>query len=189
MDEVQKVGASGAGIPWTHRLINRAVLRPFVEWRTTWDEAEAKFRTNDTAVRMALAGLSPAQLEQRVKVPKLVGLEEGSRFWSVAMTCRHLEVVGAKMLEIITGLSRGEVITERVDFEGVKAVDVPAGAVDAYFRFADGALTTLKAVDRGARGTVPHPWFGELDAKGWLWLAGVHTWAHARQVRAIRAEL
>jgi hypothetical protein len=57
-----------------------------------------------------------------------------------------------------------------------------------YFAFAAGVLKGIdaKAGDRRSATTLPHPWFGQLNARGWLWLLGAHTRVHLRQVREIR---
>jgi hypothetical protein len=181
----------GAGIAWYYLLANRLVVRPFLERPTRWEAALDALAKHDRRARAAWAGLSDAQLERRVLVPRLAGLEDSSRYWSAAMVCRHLEHVGGLIVDVIIRLSRGEVIGERVDFAAVKPVDVPASTTQQYVAFVDGVPARLEreVVARRARGTVPHPWFGELDAKGWLWLLGFHTWVHARQLEAVRAGL
>lgn len=183
--------APGAGIPWHHRLIIHLLVRPLVERRASWQACEVAFASSTQQLRSATEGLGPDQLETRVLVPRLIGLEDSSRYWSVAMTCRHLEIVGSLIVEVVGRLSRGEVIAERVDFAAVKPVPVPASAVSEYQTFAQSVPGRLasQVVDPHALGTVPHPWFGKLDAKGWLWLLGFHSWVHLRQVRAIRARL
>lgn len=181
----------GAGIAWYYLVANRLVVRPFLERPMSWAGALEAFAKHDRRARAAWAGLTDAQLERRVLVPRLAGLEDSSRYWSPAMVCRHLEHVGGLIVDVIIRLSRGEVVHERVDFAAVKPADVPAGTTKHYEAFADGLAARLAAEvrDPRARGTVPHPWFGPLDAKGWLWLLGFHTWVHARQLEAVRAGL
>lgn len=183
--------APGAGIPWHHRLIIHLAIRPLVERRASWRDCEVSFAGITEQLRHTVEGLTAAQLETRVLVPRLIGLEDSSRYWSVAMTCRHLEIVGSLIVDVVGRLSRGEVIAERVDFAAVKPVPVPASAVNEYQRFARSVPDRLasQVVNPQAVGTVPHPWFGALDARGWLWLLGFHSWVHLRQVRAIRARL
>jgi hypothetical protein len=192
---VEEVMASleppGAGIAWYYLAANRLVVRPFIERPMRWERALEVFAARHRRVCAALEGLAPAQLERRVLVPRLAGLEDSSRYWSPAMVCRHLEHVGSLIVDVIVRLSREEVVPERVDFAAVKPVDVPASTTKVYEAFANGVAERLarEVVNRRAPGTVPHPWFGELDAKGWLWLLGFHTWVHARQLEAIRSGL
>jgi hypothetical protein len=55
-------------------------------------------------------------------------------------------------------------------------------AVDDYVRLID-SLGDLRTPLRHA-----HPWFGELDLRGWHALAAMHTMAHRRQLQRIVAQ-
>jgi hypothetical protein len=183
----------GAGLPWYALACTRGLLAPLVARRVSWRRCERAFADEDARVRQAVAGLTGAVLTTRVLVPRLMGLEDSSRYWSLAMTLRHLVIVGERITEVIVRLSRGEAIGERVDFAAVKPEEAHDGAaaLAAYTRFADGASVRLSTEvrRRDAPGSVPHPWFGALDARGWFWLLGFHTWVHLRQTRAILERL
>jgi len=183
----------GAGIAWSHQRFNHLVLAPLIANRASWAWSRRRLPRIHQAVRSAVSGLDEARCRQRVLVPRLLGIEDSSRYWSVAMTVRHLHIVSPVMAQVVIRLSRGEAIAERVDFAAVKP-EVERNATDAiaaYFEFADGVLDELEAkvIDRDSKTMLPHPWFGPLTARGWYWLLATHTQVHLRQVRAIRRAL
>lgn len=183
----------GAGIAWYYQRFSHLVLAPLVANRASWASSRRRLPKLHAAVRGAVSGLDEARCRQRVLVPRLLGLEDSSRYWSVAMTVRHMHIVSPLMAQVVVRLSHHEDIAERVDFAAVKP-EVERNATDAiaaYFAFADGVLEELEAKvgDRDSPTTLPHPWFGPLTARGWYWLLATHTLVHLRQVRAIRQRL
>lgn len=192
-DIIASLEKPGAGIAWYYRLLNRTLITPLVARRTPWSECRRRFIGIDAELRAALDGLTDAQLTRRVLVPHLMGLEDSSRYWSVAMTARHLAVVGPLMVSVMLRLSRRVDVSERVDFVAVKpeAARNEPSSVSEYLAFSS---RVVRELDEGvgnvhAPGTTPHPWFGELTVPGWYWLLGTHSWVHLRQVRAIRRAL
>jgi hypothetical protein len=183
----------GAGIAWYYQRFNHLLVTPLVANRASWAQSRRRLPALHQAVRRAVSGLNEAGCRQRVLVPRLLGLEDSSRYWSVAMTVRHLHIVSPFMAQVVVRLSHREDIAERVDFAAVKP-EVERNATDAiaaYLDFADGVLDELevKVGDRDSKTTLPHPWYGPLTARGWFWLLATHTLVHLRQVRAIRGRL
>jgi hypothetical protein len=64
---------------------------------------------------------------------------------------------------------------------GAEQQSLLRAAVDDYVRLID-TLGDLRTARRHA-----HPWFGELDLRGWHALAAMHTLAHRRQLQRIVA--
>ncbi len=191
--EPPKLAKPGAGLPFLESLVLRFYLGPFVAKKSDWDKAGRDFEALNAKILKAVEGLSPEQLRKRVLVPRLPGLEDSSRYWSIAMALEHLAFVGGKMVEIIVVLSRGENPGVRVDIAQVK----PAGkeTVEASVRnfqnFAETARATLSrdVVDRDNKATLHHPWFGPFNARQWHWLLAPHETVHYKQIKEIKKRL
>jgi len=66
-----------------------------------------------------------------------------------------------------------------------------AGIIAAYRAFLADYEDKLQhqTGPRDARGTAPHPWFGDLTAQRWVCLGAVHQQIHRRQLQRIMAGL
>jgi uncharacterized damage-inducible protein DinB len=154
---------------------------------------ESHFRAAHRKVAEVWHEFPADRLTERVLVPPQRGLEDSSRFWSAAMTARHLTIVGSNIEQVIATLSRGEKFSVAADTAKMKPEDErnDAGAIAEYLAFADGVLDRLQESvrDRDSRALHTHPWFGPMTAKDWLWLLGTHTALHLQQLRNIRRGL
>jgi hypothetical protein len=192
MSEVVTLAPPGAGIPWHNQLAGR-----FMMWRLPhrMDEAAALrlFDAEATKLLALTRGLTPAELAERVLVPPQTGLDDSSRYWSIAMTLEHVVIVGDAMANVVVELSHGRVPPGAVSTAAVK----PRGeqganeALAAYEAFIPRYVQTVS----GRQSPLPrspryrHPWFGEITAHQWLCLAAIHTRIHRKQAEAIRARL
>jgi len=192
MAETVTLAPPGAGIPLLHRVAMRWMLGRLPR---RLDEARALALFDKEAARLlALAAeLTPEQLAERVLVPPQRGLEDSSRYWSIAMVLEHLVIVGDAMAGFAVTLSRGEIPPGKVSIAEVK----PAGtqeAVQAVAAFEAmlprvHALVATRRTPLPARPRYAHPWFGPLSAHQWLCLLAMHQRVHREQAEAIRARL
>lgn len=103
------------------------------------------------------------------------------------MVLQHLVIVNRGIRELSVALADGQTITRQVRIAEVKP-DAAAGteqqallqgAVDDYLGLID-RLGNQRSTGRHA-----HPWFGELDLRGWQALSALHATAHRRQMQRI----
>ncbi len=193
-EEIERsLGKPGAGIPLPARLAIRYLLKPLVIRKVPWqtcavlaDKASGKFLAE-------LDRVPPDLAIKRVLVPKQAGLEDSSRYWSAAMTARHLVIVGENIEKIILSLSHGQRFPVVADTAKVKP-EVEKNDIDAlkvYAVFAQSVVKRIEASvgDRNAPLTHDHPWFGPMTAKDWFWLLGRHTNIHTLQLKNIIGSL
>jgi len=188
-----KLAPPGAGIPWTDRLLGHLFLRPFVAEKTPWQTSTERFLKNHSKILKELEGLSPDQLNAKILVPPQKGLEDSSRFWSVAMTLEHLLIVGNRIQTGIIELSTGRTINEKVDIAKVK----PQGSKDLghllsdFKNFAENTpkIIASQIQDQNSKAKYYHPWFGSLSMTGWYWLLAMHGGIHLQQIREIKKGL
>lgn len=187
-----KLQPPGAGLPWVERLIARHFVFPRA-CRISWAEAGSQFQEEGAKV-LDLWDATPAdRLGERVLIRRLAGLEDSSRYWSVAMTVEHLVIVGQAVRGAIAALRRGEVPGTAARTADVKPQGVTAAEVRSDFA---GLLAEAAESDRsepailpGVGPRYPHPWFGPLDAHQWHCMLAFHQGLHRRQIEAIRAGL
>lgn len=179
----------GAGLPWWEFLAAKYIVFPAAVRKLTWATANEMFQMEGRKV-LALWDATPAdKLTERALIRRISGIEDSSRFWSVAMTVEHLNIVGQGMNRIIDLLLRGEVPPGKPNTADVKPKgELTAEAVHAEFKqlLAVPALPQPSEIN-SVRHT--HPWFGPIDAFQWHCLRGLHHGIHRKQIEAIHRRL
>ncbi len=124
---------------------------------------------------------------ERALIPRLRGLEDSSRFWSVWMTLDHLRITNLVFAKVITSLAAGHVPQKKASTAGVKPDPDVTGAVEmAYEESCDKVLAAVAEVtDLRTPARYAHPWFGPLDAAGWHALTAMHMGIHRAQIQCI----
>ena len=137
--------------------------------------------------------LSEKQLQQKVLVPKIRGIEDSSRFWSVLMTIEHLTITGTAMLGIAENLAQGHRIADEVRIEDVKPHQnlSTAHILHHYEQFLNTYVDRMEHILSTDTHAVRHrhPWFWDLSASQWLVLNGMHHLLHLKQIKLIQKQL
>jgi uncharacterized damage-inducible protein DinB len=133
--------------------------------------------------------VSPDNLSKQVLIPRLPGLEDSSRYWSVAMTVQHLVIVNQQIMQVVVSLSNGQVPSRTASTAAVKpSPDVAADAVSRqYEELMRTMVETLRETDtqRFPDAKYAHPWFGPLSAREWLLFVPFHQRVHYGQIKEI----
>lgn len=189
-----KLAAPGAGIPWYQTLLLRLYVGPFVSAKTPWEISQARADQVHKKILAEIEGLNEQQLKTRVLVPPQAGLEDSSRYWSVAMALEHVVIVGRSIFELVPALTAGVSPTDRTaDTAKVK----PFGQMSTQqsienfkdFMTDEFALLNRSLKDRNSKTTFKHPWFGNMTAQQWYWLISAHAGIHLKQIREIKKQL
>jgi hypothetical protein len=128
-------------------------------------------------------------------IPRVIGIEDSSRRWSIAMVMEHLTMALGEMTLAVDSLSSGIVPHGEIDVALYKP-DADIGT-DVIFRFQDATdryvtliQDLLESHERlSFHPKFSHPWFGDLGAHQWHVLAAVHQRIHRRQAQKIVAML
>lgn len=190
-----RLGAPGAGVPWYVRLVMRHYIGPCVAAKADWAAETQRFADTNAAILALAEKMDNGQLQKRLLVPRLRGLEDSSRYWSAAMTLEHLMIVGTGMRDIIIRLSQGQVPPGRADTARVKPQGkLPAQTVLANYKSFISTLmpqieTAVPPEKRDGALTYAHPWFGGFTLRQWHWLLAQHNAIHLRQLQEIAARL
>ena len=183
-----RLAPPGAGLPVLELFFSRLL---FAVARATHsrDSALRQFSGEARRIRVRIEPLDGPAGSQRVLVPRLLGLEDSSRFWSPFMVVEHLVIVDTNMFRIMTDLVAGRSHPDASRIENFKpspsaartslaAFDQLAEQFESHVRQWPNLRTRCRHI---------HPWFGPLDAHGWLCLAGIHHAIHRRQLERILA--
>lgn len=180
----------GAGLPaW--ELAGLRVIRRLVS--AAWsDEGALRIFRGEADRMLELADSVPPELAARpVLIPRVTGIEDSSRNWSLFMVLDHLCIVNRGTLTIIQHLNREHEYEREVRIEEVKPS--PGAGQETIARFRKNVADYLRGVreeeilSRARRH--PHPWFGPMTAHEWHCLAAAHHILHRRQMERIAARL
>ena len=170
----------------------RHLIFPAYCLATSWDKALTSFRAEGQRLIALAKPLSEDQLQQRVLIKAPMGLEDSSRYWSVAMVLEHLIEVGSRIAVGVVELTQGATVTVKADIADVKPEGGKGSEIIADFRqFLDdyARMVAEDAGDRNSKSRHSHPWFGQLNAHEWTCLSAVHQSVHRKQMERIVAGL
>jgi hypothetical protein len=190
-----KLQRPGAGLPWPALLFVRYYVGPYVAAKADWQKETARFHETSAQITAIADKLDNGQLQKRVLVPRLRGLEDSSRYWSAAMTLEHVMIVGTSIRDIIIRLSQEQLPPGKADTARVKPQGkLPAQTVlDNYKSFTAMLMPQIESAvppeKRDAKMKMAHPWFGPFSLRQWHWLLAEHNAIHLRQLREIAARL
>jgi hypothetical protein len=187
-----KLAAPGSGLPVPMRWFAPFVV-PFLANRTPQEVSSARYTALSKKIINEVSSLSVEQLNERKLVPPISGLEDSSRFWSVAMTLDHLLITGEGFKTAVIELTNGRVPPVEVRIENVKPPAKNHG-VDVLKQFSDFSLSVIPLIESEVAKANPgwkskvrlrHPWFGGMTAHQWFFLMAIHQNIHLKQIRAL----
>ena len=181
-----RLAPPGAGLPFPENLIARCMLG-FKRWTGSPTTFEAKFIAERELIRSLIAGRNAKDLSKRVLIDRPRGLEDSSRYWSVWMTLDHLRIVHHAFIGVLESLANERVPEGEASTAAVKPDEHVSEAVVAeYEESCDALLATMRGIKNfKTQAKFPHPWFGPMDAHGWLALSGGHMAIHRVQIERI----
>jgi hypothetical protein len=191
---IQSLDKPGAGIPLIARIMLRTVVKNLVIRSRSWVECEKQILSTHRKILRELENINLELLTTRALVPSQRGLEDSSRYWSIAMTLQHLIIVGAGLQTFIIELGQKIKPQQVADTALVKPEDqvYKLQIIDEYKNFTENLIQNLetntgkKLSQLDTSLTHKHPWFGSMNAKDWFWLIGTHMGLHLQQIREIK---
>lgn len=185
-NETPRLAPPGAGLPFPENLIARLLLG-FKRSTGSPESFIEKFTAERQLIRALVSNKSEAMLSKRVLIARPRGLEDSSRYWSVWMTLDHLRIVHHAFNRIMESLASERVPEGEASTAAVKPNEQLTGAVMAeYENSCDVLLATMGRIKNfKTQAKFPHPWFGPMDAHGWLALSGGHMAIHRTQIERI----
>ncbi len=181
-----KLAPPGAGLPLPELFFARIIFsgKRLLGTRETFSSS---FLREQSAILELVTTSKPENRGVRVLIPRLRGLEDSSRNWSVWMTLEHLRITNDAFAKIIHSLANNEVPPGKASTADVKpGLSVDAG-VEAGFEKSCGELIARvrKIANLKTKMSYAHPWFGALNAEGWHALSAMHMSIHRAQISRI----
>jgi hypothetical protein len=189
-----KLDKPGAGLPLIELTVAKYIMFPLAKRSTTPEKAIALFSEETEKILALTNSLKHESMTERTLIPRLRGLEDSSRFWSVAMAVEHLVIVGNGIRQVILDLSSSGATSRQprgtADVKPNPAID-PETAITSFRQMSEQFLLDTKTLDvnKFPAATFPHPWFGPLNAHGWLTLSGMHQQIHRKHIQEIIIQL
>lgn len=185
---IKELDKAGAGLHPSKVFLAKHLLFPLINRLLSWEKAWDIFDKEGQKIIDLASPLNEEKLFKRVLVPKLFGLEDNSRYYSVAMVLEHLHTVGRALEVRIPILSQGKVLNKDVKIEEVKPYkEIEPNITEKYEEFLHDYRAKLEKNIQNMYldNTSTHPWFGEFNPKQWSVLGVVHQTVHRRQIEAI----
>lgn len=184
------LAAPGAGLPGPELFIARRLFA----WKRRFGSREGfsrQFESERTAIRDLVAAIPEELKSCRVLIPRLRGLEDSSRHWSVWMTLDHLRITNEAFAGVIATLAAGKIPPGKADTAAVKPSPDAGPEVEATYGTSCRNLAAVvsEIADWKTVPRFPHPWFGPLDAAGWHALSATHLGIHRAQITEIARRL
>jgi DinB superfamily len=185
-----QLAAPGAGLPKIELFIGRRLFARRLRHGTR-ESFTADFQAERATIAALLKSCAQESGARRVLIERVRGMEDSSRNWSVWMTLDHLRIVNGGITRTIGALARGVVPPGKASTAAVKpSPDVTGAVIADYESSCDAFLAQAAAVnDLKTAARFAHPWFGPLDAFGWVAMAGNHMGIHRVQMERILAGL
>jgi hypothetical protein len=181
-----RLAAPGAGLPGPELILGRVLLRGLcLAWSR--ETALRRFVQQARIIAGLLEEISDETGSRRVLVPRLIGLEDSSRHWSPFMIAQHLLIVNRDALVIIEALCAGQIPAGEVRIANIKPrADADRSAVLGFETIVATFERRLPGLTGWpGTGRHRHPWFGPLNAHGWLCMVAMHHGIHRRQLERV----
>jgi len=188
--QIANLQPPGAGLPWWELMTLRCGFR-YARMAICDEQAMRRFKLQADRIISLTAKLDRRQGTQRVLIPRITGIEDSSRFWSIFMVLDHLCIVNEQIILIVQTLMDAKDLRQAFRIEGVKPdPGVGPETMEAYADCVRRYESELAPrVPLKSRGRHVHPWFGPIDAHAWHCLAGIHHSIHRRQIVLILQRL
>lgn len=177
----------GAGLPFIEHLVLRVAF-PMKQLQSRQTHI-ATFKKERSAIRELVDSSPESARATRVLIPRLRGLEDSSRYWSIWMTLDHLRITNLAFANVIRELSEGRIPPGKADTAAMKpSLDSGPETERTYEQSCDEMMSLLESIGNlQSQPRFTHPWFGPMSAGAWIALAGVHMGIHRLQISKILA--
>lgn len=175
-------------ISQTEQAFLRNVFMPLASTLTTWSRARTLFIKEGESILELTSQIASADLNEKVQIPKMIGLDSSSTNWSVSMTLEHLMISSRQIADVLIDLSWGRKPDYRIDLNSSQPSGKEMKDARKVFRPFLGMISLKldsQVDDWSSTLEHPHPWFGPLNARQWHCLMAWHQRLHRRQIQSI----
>jgi hypothetical protein len=183
IEKKHNLQAPGSGLPTFENLFIKTVLVPLGRLFLGWKSARVWLNHELKSIEKMIKGLSEEELSQRVLIDHILGIEDDTRDWSVALVIEHLAIVSTGIIQVIKALSEEKSFDGPISIVAVKPENRTVTMNELKQIIKD--FETFVPQNKNSKMTKAHPWFVEFNNKDWNTFLAIHTWVHKRQIKAI----
>jgi len=190
-----EVQEPGAGLPWLENAVLNTTFKLATAVMSDGRAVKLFNKESERLLKYADQGGESYDVSQELLIPRVIGIEDSSRNWSVLMVLDHLCLTNREMLLTINSLLNGTAPHRELKIEDFKpSPDVGFDVIERYRQMSSDYVGNVESLIN-SRGSLrssaryTHPWFGPLDAHQWHCLAGIHQRIHRRQAQKLIAML
>ncbi len=181
-----KQAMAGDGLPKFEQMFIKIVLIPIIRVFFTWNISLFLINRETKIIKKLLSKVEKEDLQKRVIIQRIFGIEEHSSDYSVNMTLEHLRITGSAIMLIISTLSEEKEFPKEITIEGVKPKENGEDEAKKFFDFMEKYNIFIKNHKKNkSKMTKKHPWFVEFNNLEWACFMFVHTFVHRRQIEKI----
>ncbi len=177
---IKDLGKSGGGLSSGRAFFLKYLGFPLLNSIISWERALDIFENEGEKVLSLARSMEKDELFECALSGSrtiLFGLEDNSRYYSVAMVIEHLIIVGSALKKRIPLLSQGKNLDKEIKIEDYKPyMEIDDTIIDEYEMFLHGFRKEVeeKVDNIYLENRHEHPWFGELKAKDWAVMGAIH---------------
>ena len=163
---------------------------PWKVAKNTWAQNLTRLEKETQKIVLISNTLTEQDFQTRILIPRLRGMEDSSRFWSVALTIEHLCVSLSGMSNIASELAKGNRIEVDTGTANIKPkqenLSTKPKMLEKFETLVKETVDILSVYETPSeKHKVHHPWFGNISANGWVWTIGQHQSLHRKQIQMI----
>lgn len=152
---------------------------------TSRQQAQTQIESEARQTLALASSLESAMASRSVEVPKMIGVDEDMRKWSLFQTLEHNVIVNESITDLVLTLSSEQAVV--TDFDPKSDVmPSPEPGAEQIERFQASVETHLQQVatlpQLRSQQRYPHPLFGNFNAHQWYCMFGFHLMLHRRQM-------
>lgn len=189
-----RLQAPGAGLPFLEYLVAKHYYVKWYSRNVAWEKSVETFMREGERILGVVGTFSSDQLAERKLIDRIPGIEDSSRFWSIAMTAEHLMIVGSGVARAMEIAGSGKEVPgqtptiAQVKPKGLVDAKLLAGEFRAFLeRYRETVEKRVENRDSAVR--FCHPWFGPMTIRQWNWLMATHQRTHRKQIELIARQL
>lgn len=183
IEKKHNLQAPGSGLPKFENLFIKTLLVPLAKLFIGWKSAKVWLNYEIKSIENMVKELSENDLNRRVLIKHILGIEDDTRDWSVALVIEHLSIVNTGIIQVIKTLSKEKSFDGPISIEAVKPEDRTVTMNELKQIIKD--FETFVPQNKNSKMTKAHPWFVQFNNKDWNTFLAIHTWVHKRQIKAI----
>ncbi|MEO0508852.1 MAG: DinB family protein [Verrucomicrobiota bacterium] len=147
--------------------------------------ADATIRKETTLTLELARELHAPLAEEKIRVPKMIGIDEDMRDWSVCQTLEHNTIVNHSITRIVQTLAKEEPVVTNFNpkTDVMPSADAGADQIEAFEESVKQYFAVVEPLESLDSQTIfPHPIFGNFNAHQWHCMFGFHLMLHRKQI-------